>query len=75
MLSGLKELGYPTVESLWYHGTVEINEIVPLKDDMGPNRMKIIAVVIGNVHFYVLHPMSHNQISMKCQYFHLSIMM
>ncbi|KAI5421899.1 hypothetical protein KIW84_045375 [Lathyrus oleraceus] len=56
VLSGLKQLGYPTVESLWYHDTTEINEIVPLKEDIRAKGMKTIIVINGNVHLYVLHP-------------------
>lgn len=56
MLSGLKELWYPTVESLWYHDATEINEIVLLKDDMVSKKIKTIIVVNGNVHLYVFHP-------------------
>lgn len=39
VLSGLKVSKYPTMEDLWYHDATEINEIVPLKDDMGAKRM------------------------------------
>jgi hypothetical protein len=33
VLSGLKNLGYPKVESLWYYDAMDINELVLLKDD------------------------------------------
>ncbi|KAI5427491.1 hypothetical protein KIW84_032773 [Lathyrus oleraceus] len=65
VFSGLKELGYPIVESLWHHDAIEINEIIPLKDDMGENRMKIVAMVNGKVHLYILHPLSQPDIIEK----------
>lgn len=44
------------MESLWYYGVMDINELVLLKDDAGINRMKLIALINGNVHLYVMYP-------------------
>lgn len=41
-LSGLKDLDYLTIQSLWYYDEMEFNKIVLLKDDLGTRRMKII---------------------------------
>ncbi|XP_050887670.1 uncharacterized protein LOC127092818 [Lathyrus oleraceus] len=35
---------------------MDINELVLLKDDAGINRMKLIALINGNVHLYVMRP-------------------
>lgn len=43
---------------MWYHDAIDINEIVFLKDDMDTKRMKTIAVINGNMHLYVIHPLS-----------------
>lgn len=56
VLGELKDLGYSKVESLWYYDVMDDNELVLLKDDAGKNRMKIIALISGNVHLYVMHP-------------------
>lgn len=74
VLSGLKELRYPTVEILGYHDATVINEIVPLKDDMAAKRMTTIVVVNGNMH-YTSSIQFYNPISLKSQYFHLNIML
>lgn len=68
----LKYLGYSIVETLRYYDSVNINDMVLLKDNLGTNRMKNIAVMIWNVHLYVIHPMSQPEIinllslSFKC---------
>ncbi|CAK8532808.1 unnamed protein product [Lathyrus sativus] len=33
ILGGLKDLGYPKVESLWYYDVMDDNELVMLQDD------------------------------------------
>ncbi|KAI5422128.1 hypothetical protein KIW84_045545 [Lathyrus oleraceus] len=58
VLGGLKDLGYPKVESLCYYYAMDINELVVLKGDAGTNRMKLIALINGNVHLYVMHPVN-----------------
>ncbi|CAK8565422.1 unnamed protein product [Lathyrus sativus] len=55
ILGGLKNLGYPKVESLWYYHAMDDNELVMLQDDAGTNRMKTIAFINENVHLYVMH--------------------
>ncbi|KAI5443205.1 hypothetical protein KIW84_012026 [Lathyrus oleraceus] len=47
VLSGLKDLGYPSINSLWYCDQMEFNSMVLLKDDNGTRRIKIIAVLTG----------------------------
>ncbi|KAI5446902.1 hypothetical protein KIW84_014665 [Lathyrus oleraceus] len=56
ILIGLKDLGYPCMESLWYYDAMDINQLVLLKDDAGINRMKIITLITRNVNLYVKHP-------------------
>ncbi|CAK8543317.1 unnamed protein product [Lathyrus sativus] len=56
ILRGLKDLGYPKVESLWYYDAMDDNELVILQDDARTNRVKTIALINGNVHLYVMHP-------------------
>lgn len=56
VLDELKDLGYLKLESLWYYDAMDDNELVLLKDDAGTDRMKIIALINGNVHLYVIHP-------------------
>ncbi|KAI5447300.1 hypothetical protein KIW84_014959 [Lathyrus oleraceus] len=56
VLGGLKNLGYSKVESLWYYDVMDDNELILLKYDDGTKRMKIIALINGNVHLYVMHP-------------------
>lgn len=54
-MSGLKNLGYPSVDVLWYYHQMKFNSMVLLKDDNETMRMKTIAVLTGQVHLYVIH--------------------
>ncbi|KAI5412440.1 hypothetical protein KIW84_057205 [Lathyrus oleraceus] len=56
VLDGLKDLGYSKVESLWYYDAMDDNELVLLRDDAGTSRIKMIALINGNVDLYVMHP-------------------
>ena len=58
VLGELKDLGYSKVESLWYYDAMDDNELVLLKDDAWTNRMKMIALINGNVHLYAMHPVN-----------------
>lgn len=58
MLSDLKDLGYPKMDSMWYYDAIDINEIVLLKDEMEIKRMKTIAMINESVHLNVIHPLS-----------------
>ena len=44
------------MESLWYYDAMKDNELVLLKDDARRNRMKLIPLINGNIHLYVIHP-------------------
>ncbi|CAI8584689.1 unnamed protein product [Vicia faba] len=56
ILGGLKDLGYPKIDSLWYYDAMDDNELVMLQDNAGTNKMKTIALINRNVHLYVMHP-------------------
>ncbi|KAI5386353.1 hypothetical protein KIW84_072760 [Lathyrus oleraceus] len=56
ILRWFKGFRVPKVKSLWYHDAMDINELVLLKDDACINKMKLIALINGNVHLYVMHP-------------------
>src|SRR4051812_30429950 len=62
VLDALNELGYPDIDSLWYHDEMESNNIVELTDDIGTRRMHVIAELTGEVHLYVLHPVQEPDI-------------
>lgn len=55
VLSGLKDMGYNDLESLWFYDPLEVNELIRLNSDIGTKRMKWIAFSEGRVHLYVLH--------------------
>ncbi|CAK8578760.1 unnamed protein product [Lathyrus sativus] len=62
VLGGLKDLGYPTIESLWYYDQMECNSIVELKDDNETRRMHTIDELTGEVHLYVMHPILQDEV-------------
>ncbi|KAI5417934.1 hypothetical protein KIW84_042531 [Lathyrus oleraceus] len=55
-MGGLKDLGYPKMESLWYYDAMDINELVLLKDYAGTNITKLITLINENMRLYVMHP-------------------
>ncbi|KAI5433071.1 hypothetical protein KIW84_020383 [Lathyrus oleraceus] len=58
ILAMLKDLGYPTVNKLWYYDEMNACDIVLLEDEKGTKRMQIIAVMTRECHLYVTHPVS-----------------
>jgi len=58
LLSTLKNCGYVSLKSLWYHDPTMEDEFIPLNNDSGCRRMRSIALQYDRVHLYVVHPMS-----------------
>ena len=58
VLGGLKEMGYHDLESLWFYDSVDVNELIRLRDGVGTKRMKYIAYNDRKSHLYVLHTLS-----------------
>ncbi|CAI8595625.1 unnamed protein product [Vicia faba] len=56
ILDGLRDLGYPKLDSLWCYDAMDDNELGLLQDAARTNRLKIIALITGNVHLYIMHP-------------------
>ncbi|CAK8568500.1 unnamed protein product [Lathyrus sativus] len=56
ILGMLKDLGYPTIDRLWYYDEMNACDIVLLEDDNGTKRMHTIAVLTGECHLYVKRP-------------------
>ncbi|KAI5433084.1 hypothetical protein KIW84_020392 [Lathyrus oleraceus] len=54
----LKDLGYSTVDKLWYYDEMNACDIVLLEDDKGTKRMQTIAVMTMECHLYVTHHVS-----------------
>lgn len=50
------------MESLWYYGVIDIDELVLLKDDIRTKRMKTIATINWFVQLYVIHPVGQPKI-------------
>jgi len=58
VLSGLKDMGYNDLESLWFYDPEEVNEVIRLNSDIGTKRMKLIAYSEGRAHLCVLHTLA-----------------
>ncbi|CAK8533064.1 unnamed protein product [Lathyrus sativus] len=55
ILDKLRELGYHTIDRIWYYDDMISNDIVQLENDKGTDRMRTIAVLTGECHLYVTH--------------------
>jgi len=58
LLSTLKNYGYVSLKSLWYHDPTMEDGFIPLNNDSGCRRMQSIELQYDRVHLYVVHPMS-----------------
>ncbi|RHN73873.1 hypothetical protein MtrunA17_Chr2g0303271 [Medicago truncatula] len=62
LLSTLKNCGYVSLKSLWYHDPSMEGGFFPLNSDSGCRRMQSIALQYDRVHLYVVHPMSQTDV-------------
>ncbi|CAK8568047.1 unnamed protein product [Lathyrus sativus] len=65
ILDKLRELGYPTIDRLWYYDDMIDNDIVQLENDKGTDRMRTIVVLTGECHLYVTHHVSEPDVIEK----------